>query len=94
MPVGELLERVSSEELTEWAAYERLHGTLGSARSDVLVAHQMALLANVNRDTKKRSRPYTAKDFMPEWSPKQPQSWQDMKAMARALTKAFGGTIN
>jgi hypothetical protein len=85
---------MSSSELTEWAAYERLYGTLGEARNDVLVAHQMALLANINRDSKKRSKPYTAQDFLPQWRPREPQSWQDMKNMARALTKAFGGSVN
>jgi hypothetical protein len=91
MTVRELLERTTSQELTEWAAYERTHGTLGRERHDVLVGHSMALLANVNRDPKK-SKSYSSKDFIPQWQRRR-QSWQDMKAIAKAITKLYGGRI-
>lgn len=53
----------------------------------------MALLANINRDPKKRARAYTAADFMPAWRRPEPQSPEQMFNIAKAITVAFGGTI-
>lgn len=52
-----------------------------------------ALLANINRDTKKRPKPFTADDFMPEFAPddKEPMSWETMKQFAMAMNAAMGG---
>lgn len=47
----ELLGRVSSLELTEWAAFEREYGPLGPARGDwqaALVAHTIAAANGVD----------------------------------------------
>ena len=47
LTVGELLARISSHELTEWAAYEREFGPLGPERGDIqaaLVAHTTAVM--------------------------------------------------
>jgi hypothetical protein len=38
MTVRELLARIDSRELTEWAAFERLYGPLGPVRHDYLTA--------------------------------------------------------
>lgn len=53
----------------------------------------MALLANLNRDPKKRARPYGPADFMPSWSRPEPQSAAQMKNAAKAFTLALGGRI-
>lgn len=94
MPVGELLRRTSSAELTEWMAYEQLAGPLGPARDDVLVAQLCAVVANANRD--KKSRKAKPKDFVPEWDKGrgEPQTWQQTRSVARMLNAAFGGTVN
>jgi hypothetical protein len=94
MPVGELLRRTSSAELTEWAAYEQLAGPLGPARQDALVAQLCAVVANANRD--KKSKKAKPKDFLPKWDTGrgEPQSWQQTKSVARMLNSAFGGTVN
>jgi len=54
-----------------------------------------SLLANINRDTKQRKKPYTPADFMPVRKPKakKRQTWQDMKLMGKLWTLACGGTI-
>lgn len=53
----------------------------------------MSLIANTNRDPKKRARPFTAEDFLPRWSPPEPQSPAQTLATAEAITLAFGGTV-
>lgn len=52
----------------------------------------MALLANTVRDPKSRAQSYTPADFLIKWGPAKPQSWQDMKLIAKALTAQYGGT--
>lgn len=96
MPVGELLARTSSHELTEWIAYAQLE-PLQSERGDrieLLLGQLLTLTANANRDRKKRSQPYELVDFMP-WlrgvvQPPQ-QTWQHQLAIVEALNAAMGG---
>lgn len=41
-----MLDRLGSDDLTEWMAWERLIGPLGSARMDFLVAHLCCTMAH------------------------------------------------
>jgi hypothetical protein len=60
---------MSSAEFAEWRAYQRLVGPLaGPAREDWRAALVASLIADVNRDRKKRHRPYTPNDFIPDWA--------------------------
>src|SRR5262245_55035770 len=63
--VAELLSTVSSRELSEWMAYERVAGPLGAHRIDVAGALVAAVVANVNRPS--RSKSYDVEDFLPKW---------------------------
>lgn len=90
IPVGELLERVSSRELTEWQAYEEVAGPLGPARSDVQSAIIAATVANANRH---KGKPATPADFIPKWDRKPAQTVDEMVQIAYALNAAFGGTV-
>lgn len=94
MPVGEMLARTTSAELTEWMAYEQMTGPLGPERMDILAAQLCAVVANANRDRK--SRAAKPKDFLPNWDrgKGEPQTWQQTKGIAQALNAAFGGTVN
>jgi len=76
-----MLARVSSSELTEWAAYEQVYGPLGSAHDDVLHALMAALVHNMWAAKGKGKPP---EDFMPQWD----QRKEDVDAKIR---KAFGG---
>lgn len=58
-----MLTRISSQELTEWMAYESLE-PFPAERNDQDIAMLAALTANANRDTKKRSKPYELVDFL------------------------------
>lgn len=63
MPVGELLARTTSAELTEWQAYEVAYGPVGPAYRDEalasladLIEQTNYLLQAVNTDQKDRDR--------------------------------------
>lgn len=84
-----MLAGMSSRQVTEWQAYERITGPLGPARADIHAGIIASTIANVNRP--KGKAPYKPSAFIPKWDPT-PQSPQHMKMLVRALNKAFGGT--
>lgn len=87
-----MLGRVSSAELTEWAAYETLSGPLDVRhRVDVAGGIVAATVANANRA--KRARTYRPEDFMPEWGRGAVQTPQQMSTMLMSLTVRMGGTV-
>src|SRR5262245_18997374 len=61
--VGELLDTCGYLELLDWRDYYILE-PWGEWRADVRSAHVVATLANINRDTKKRSKPYSIDEFI------------------------------
>ena len=95
MPVGELLSRISSRELTEWMAFFSLE-PWGSEVEDWRAGLIASTIANVNRDPKKRRKPYEPSDFMPRYeAPKaQEQSWEEQARIfemwARVLEAQHG----
>lgn len=60
-----LARRLSSRELAEWDAFERIEGGIGTRAVQVAVAQLTATLAEIHRDPKKRARPFTAGEFLP-----------------------------
>lgn len=56
-------------------------------REDSRVATQLAMTANVNRDPKKRKRPYKMEDFLP----KTPKTSVQLLAKVEAMNAFFGG---
>lgn len=90
MPVGELLARISSRELTEWMAYEQMAGPLGAERHDQLVAMLCAVIANANRGKGRKAK---SKDFLPRWDQREEQSLQEQLAAVHAINTALGGTV-
>ena len=83
-----MLARMSSTELTEWLAYERVAGTLGPERDDFLHAITASTIANVNRG--KGKAPAKGTRFMPRWD-RSAQGWQDQLAAVREWNRALGG---
>jgi hypothetical protein len=86
-----MLARMTSTELSEWAAYERLYGPLGQERDDHLAALVSATIANAMRGKKGR-RP-KVKDFMPAWSgaDKPKQTGREQLAVLRTMVRRMGG---
>jgi hypothetical protein len=88
MPVEEMLNRMSSREITEWRAFTSIE-PVGEDRADLRHAMLCALLANANRDPDKQSSPFKVTDFMFDWwneKPEQEDDWQSMKMVAKDLT--------
>lgn len=80
MTVEEMLTRVTSSELTEWAAYEHLYGPLGGARHDINQAMLAHVIHNIFAD-KGKGKPI--EDFMPQWGTKE--------SLSDKIRRKFGG---
>lgn len=61
--MDELLDSISYRELHAWGAYYEAE-PWGEWRADVRSAQVSTLIANSNRDPKRRPEPYELKDFM------------------------------
>ena len=57
------------------------------------IARVCSIIANVNRDTKKRKKPYTEKDFISKHKIEK-QTVEQQEIMLKALTLAMGGEID
>ena len=90
MTVRELLERIDSRELSEWAAYEQVEGPLGGPREDVLAAMIASTVHNAAQ-TKKGKR-VTPKDYLPQWDNRKAQTWEEQLAVVRAINTSLGGS--
>lgn len=79
---------MSSREFAEWQAYYRLE-PFGPDRQDAGHAITSMVVAETNRDSKKRSQPYTVQDFLPIFSEEQAEqvSRDQLESKVRA---AFG----
>lgn len=65
--VRELLETTDARELAEWRIIAR-HHPFGSSQDDARTALICSTLANCHRG--RGQRPYTTKDFMPDYVPR------------------------
>jgi hypothetical protein len=84
-----LLNYLTSSQLSEWEAYDRID-PIGKWREDFNVANLMALIANVNRNPKKKSNPFTISDFMPEWGKEEEkEKRQTVEEMKQAFMSIF-----
>jgi hypothetical protein len=89
MPVGELLARTSSFEITEWMAYERLTGPLDSRlRGDISASIVAATVAN-SQGAKRKLKPA---DFVPTWF-KRKKTVDEVWAEVLKANAALGGTV-
>lgn len=89
MTVRELLTRISSRELTEWAAYFLLE-PFGEERADLRAAIIASVVANTARDPKRRRRAFKPEEFMPRFG-RQQQTWEQQLSIVEMLNAAFGG---
>lgn len=79
----ELLARVDSRELTEWAAYFSLE-PWGTEVEDWRAGLIASTIANANRDPKRQRQPFQPKDFMPQREPQQVEA-QSLEEQAKIL---------
>lgn len=89
-----MLARMSSRELSEWQAFYGLE-PFGEERADLRAGIITATMANINRDPKKRRKPYSPQDFMPEFGAKRTETplerGERLLGIAEMITAAFGG---
>ena len=96
MTVRELLARIDSHELTEWAAYFNLE-PWGTETDDWRAGMVASTIANVNRDSKRQRKPFVPQDFMPTRavSEKEEQSpdaqAEVMASWGRVWEEKYGG---
>jgi hypothetical protein len=89
--VAELLETISSEELTEWAAYYQID-PFGSHRADIQAGVVASTMANIHA---KRGHSFTPADFIPQFgvtpTSKKSMSSDQILAMVKARFGASHG---
>ena len=91
MTVKELLARIDSRELSEWMAYFSLE-PWGTEVEDWRAGMIAATISNVNRDEKKRKKPFEPKDFIPQRK-KPPVEEQSPEEQAKIL-KMWAGVVD
>ncbi|MDX3550986.1 hypothetical protein PV729_04235 [Streptomyces europaeiscabiei] len=86
--VAAMLARMSSRELSEWMAYEKVTGPLDSRlRGDISAGIVAATVANYG-GAKKRAKPA---DFIPEWF-KRKRTVREIWDQVMKANTALGGT--
>lgn len=86
MPVGELLSRISSRELSEWMAYFEIEPFGADA---YYLGHAIVAKTVADSNRKKGSKPYKVEDFMPKFE--KPKSVDQAIQFAQMMTLAMGG---
>lgn len=89
--MNELLGQISSREITEWMAYDKLE-PFGERRADLRAGIVASTVANVFRNAKEHPRAFRADEFMPDFERGlQRQTWEEQLALVEMLNAAFGG---
>jgi hypothetical protein len=84
MTVEQLSSCLSSEELSEWIAYNSIEPFSVAERIELMLASLMSLTANVNR--RKGKKAFRPKDFMPRYDKAfKKQSPETIKEIMMAL---------
>lgn len=84
MSVKRAQEEIDEEEFRGWMAYNRL-SPIGDERGDYHSALISSVIANVNRQAKGKS--YNVKDFLPNWTPKEYQSEEEICNILKGIAK-------
>ncbi len=91
MTVGELLNRISSRELSEWQLYFE-YDPFGGERGDLQAAIVASTVYNMLRG--KDAKVANPADFMAKFGPeeqKEQQPWEQQLKIVEMLNIAFGG---
>lgn len=59
-----MLHELSSSQLTELEAYWVINGGFGDYKQEYRFAQLCSLLANINRDSKRKPQPFSINDFL------------------------------
>lgn len=83
---------MSHGEFVEWAAFYSVE-PFGEYGHNLRTAMLMSLLANINRDDKKRPQPFELDDFMPDWW-EEPSAVQNTGASLAAKFRNISERVN
>jgi len=64
---------------------------LNNDLADRRTARICMILANINRDSKRRKKPYSEEDFIPK--PKKKMTVEQMELLLKAITMSLGGEV-
>ena len=88
----QLIQNASRHEIQEWQAFWEMEGGFGNWKEDHRSAQICSIIANVNRNPKKRGRPYKTEDFAmrprPKKGPMTKTSEQRIRAQLDAMAVA------
>lgn len=91
MTVWELESRLSSSELSEWMAYEKITGPLGRRRQDIQAATVAMTIANANRG---RGKKFKISDFLvPYDTLGRRKSPRELLEKIKGFNKSLGGEV-
>lgn len=92
--VDQLLNEISSRELTEWLAYNEIE-PIGEGRADLRAGIIASTMAEIHRDPKKRQKPFEAAEFMPDFdragAADDEQTPEQQLTIVEMINMAFGG---
>jgi len=83
-----LLQCLTASQINGWLNYYSIE-PFGEFRSELRHGQQMALTANLNRDSEKRPEPFTAVDFM-NFCEKKPEREYTVEELEAYAEKVFG----
>ena len=89
-----MLRRITAQQLIEWMQYDIIE-PFGEWRADWRSAEIVTMLANVNRDSKKKKEPYKTTDFLTKFGEpveeerKPKQTVKQQVAIAKLIAAAF-----
>jgi hypothetical protein len=86
--VEELLDTMSATELADWAAYYAVE-PWGSEAAFLRTGIVTALIANTNRDSKRKPEPFVPSDFIPDFTGKKRRDRLDPKNVRNLLKASF-----
>jgi len=93
-----MLRSVTAAQLIEWMQYDILE-PFGEWRDDWRSAEIVTMLANINRDAKKRKEPYKVTDFLTRFGErseeelKPRQTVKDQVRIAKLIAAAFNAPL-
>lgn len=81
---------MTPQHLGEWLAYYRLD-PWGDGRADLRAGIVASVIANANRDSKRKAEPFQPRDFMPRFDRDADDPGKALTAKARAVFFALPG---
>ena len=82
-----MLDNISSKLLSEWMAFSAIEpfGYEADMHGSAITS---SVVANANRDTKKKSEPFTAQDFLPQEPEEKPSVFQRLKEYFKGVNNS------